>query len=172
MSPFFFLKNGIKPPPQSHELSPIITFMKFFYRNCFSFHDCGKYKVLEKALIFMDQPGINDYKQAFLHGKSIFEASHLVPEVVETIENSVERLINEAEAKTIMVSGILPTGCFPGFRTLLPQGDSMDKNRCHKGLNLFSKLHNDRLSQAILNLRLKYPAVHIIYADYYTLGCS
>ncbi|XP_059310805.1 GDSL esterase/lipase At1g28650-like [Lycium ferocissimum] len=116
MSPFFFVKNGIKPPPQSHELSPIVTFMKFFYKDCFSFQDCGKNKVLRKALIFMDQPGINDYKQAFLHGKSISEASHLVPEVVETIKNSVERLINEAEAKTVMVSGILPMGCLPGFR--------------------------------------------------------
>ncbi|XP_059314049.1 GDSL esterase/lipase At5g03980-like [Lycium ferocissimum] len=167
MSPFFFLKNGIKPPPHSHDLTQIVTFMKFFYKDCFSFHDCGKNKVLRKALIFMDQPGINDYKQAFLNGKSISEASHLVPEVVETIKNSVERLIIEAEAKTIMVSGILPMGCFPVFRTLFPESDSMGKNRCHKGLNLFSKLHNDHLSQAIMELRLKYPEVHIIYADYY-----
>ncbi|XP_060217274.1 GDSL esterase/lipase At5g45910-like [Lycium barbarum] len=115
----------------------------------------------------MDQRGINDYKQAFLHGKSISEASHLVPEVVETIKNSVERLITEAEAKTVMVSGILPMGCFPGFRSMFPEGDAMGKNRCHKGLNLFSKLHNDHLSQAIMELRLKYPEVDIIYVDYY-----
>nr|XP_009608066.2 GDSL esterase/lipase At5g03980-like [Nicotiana tomentosiformis] len=142
MKPFFFLKNGIPPPPQNN-------------------------KVIPKALIFMDQPGINDYKHAFLHGKSISEASHLAPEVVETIKNSIERLINEAGAKTLMISGILPMGCFPGFRTLFPEGDSIGKNRCHRGLNMFSKLHNDHLWQAILELRLKYPDVHIIYADYY-----
>ncbi|XP_075094140.1 GDSL esterase/lipase At5g03980-like [Nicotiana tabacum] len=168
MKPFFFLKNGIPPPPQSHELSQISTFMRFFYEDCFSFHDCGRNnKVIPKALIFMDQPGINDYKHAFLHGKSSSEASHLVPEVVETIKNSIERLINEAGAKTLMVSGILPMGCFPGFRTLFPEGDSIGKNRCHRGLNMFSKLHNDHLWQAILELRLKYPDVRIIYADYY-----
>ncbi|XP_070013020.1 GDSL esterase/lipase At1g28570-like [Nicotiana sylvestris] len=94
-------------------------------------------KVLSKAL--------NDYKHAFLHGKSISEVSLLVPEVVETIKNSIERLINEAGAKTLMVSGILPVGCFPGFRTLFPEGDSIGKNRCHKGLNMFSKHHNDHL---------------------------
>ncbi|KAK4740067.1 hypothetical protein R3W88_003764 [Solanum pinnatisectum] len=167
MKPFFFLQNGIPPPPQSHDLSQIVTFLKFFYKHCFNFHDSGKNKLLQKALIFMDQPGINDYKQAFLHGKSISEASHLVPEVVETIKNSVERLIKEAEAKTVMVSGIVPMGCFPGYRTLFPKGDSINKSRCHKGLNMFAKLHNDHLWQAILELRLKYPDVHIIYADYY-----
>ncbi|XP_047251601.1 GDSL esterase/lipase At5g03980-like [Capsicum annuum] len=132
-----------------------------------SFFMTGKNKVLQKALIFMDQPGINDYKQAFLHGKSISEAGHLVPEVVATIKNSVERLINEAGAKTVMVSGVLPMGCFPGFQTLFPEGDSIGKGRCHKGLNMFARLHNDHLWQAILELRLEHPAVHIIYADYY-----
>ncbi|XP_055815792.1 GDSL esterase/lipase At5g03980-like [Solanum dulcamara] len=141
--------------------------MKFFYKHCFNFHDCAKNKLLQKALIFMDQPGVNDYKHTFLNGKPMSEASHLVPEVVETIKNSVERLIKEAEATTIMVSGIVPMGCFPGYRTLFPEGDAIGKNRCHRGLNMFSMFHNDHLWQAILELRVKYPDVHIIYADYY-----
>ncbi|CAN4107694.1 unnamed protein product [Withania somnifera] len=154
MKPFFFLKNGIPPPPQSHDPSQIVTFMKFFYKDCFFFHNCGKSELLQKALLFMDQPGINDYKHALLHGKSIPEAS-------------AERLIHEAEAKTIMISGILPIGCFPGYRTLFPEGDSIGKSTCHRGLNIFAKLHNDHLWQTILELRLKYPEVHILYADYY-----
>ncbi|OIT20133.1 gdsl esteraselipase [Nicotiana attenuata] len=115
---FFILKNGIPPPSQSHDLLQIVTFMKFFYKNCTFFHDCGRNKVLQKALIFMDQLGINDYKQAFLQGKSISEASHLMLEVVETIKSSFEKLINEAGLKKVMVSGSQPMGCFPGFRTL------------------------------------------------------
>ncbi|KAF3655401.1 putative salicylic acid-binding protein 2-like [Capsicum annuum] len=138
MNPFFFLKNGITPPLQSHDPTQIVTFMQFFYKDCFLFHDWQKQ-----------------------------EAGHLVPEVVATIKNSVERLINEAGAKTVMVSGVLPMGCFPGFQSLFPEGDSIGKGRCHKGLNMFARLHNDHLWQAILELRLEHPAVHIIYADYY-----
>ncbi|KAJ8572346.1 hypothetical protein K7X08_008857 [Anisodus acutangulus] len=54
-----------------------------------------------------------------------------------------------------------------GYQTLFPKGDSIVKSRCHRGLNIFSTLHNDHLWQAVLELRLKYPDVHIIYADYY-----
>jgi len=76
----------------------------------------------------------------------------------------LEKLIKEAGAETVNVSGILPIGCFLGYRT---EGDSIGKCRCHKGLNMYSKLHNEHLWQAIRELRLKYPDVHIIYADYY-----
>ncbi|KAJ8572324.1 hypothetical protein K7X08_008835 [Anisodus acutangulus] len=109
----------------------------------------------------------NHYKHAFLQEKSISEASHRVPEVVETIKSSVERLINEVGAKTVMISGILLMGCFPCYHTLFPEGDSIGKNRCHRGLNIFSRLHNNHLWQAVLELRLKYPDVDIIYVDYY-----
>ncbi|KAM3377175.1 hypothetical protein BC332_33649 [Capsicum chinense] len=103
--------------------------MKFFYKDCFLFHhDSAKKQASSEGAYLYGW--INDYKQAFLHGKSISEAFHLVPEVVETIKNSVERvLINEAGAKTVMVSGVPPMGCFPGFRALFPDGDSIGKIR-------------------------------------------
>ncbi|KAL3346547.1 hypothetical protein AABB24_025141 [Solanum stoloniferum] len=80
------------------------------------------------------------------------------------LRTQLEKLIKEAGAETVNVSGILPIGCFLGYRT---EGDSIGKCRCRKGLNMYSKLHNDHLWQAIRELRLKYPDVHIIYADYY-----
>lgn len=115
MGPFFFLKNGIPPPSQSHDPSQIVTFMKVFYKHCFSFHDCGKNKLLQKALIFMDQPGINDYKHGFLHGKCIFETSHLVPEVVETVKSSIGKTYQRSCRWNCNVSEILPLGCFLGY---------------------------------------------------------
>lgn len=69
----------------------------------------------------MDQLGINDYKHAFLHGKSICEMSHLVPEVVETIKNSVEKLINEAgENKKLSIWNSF-VGCFLVFGLCFPR---------------------------------------------------
>nr|XP_009792380.1 PREDICTED: GDSL esterase/lipase At5g45910-like [Nicotiana sylvestris] len=162
MSPFSFIKNGIPAPQQSHH-SQISAFMKLFYKDCFSFHDCGRNKVLQKAIIYMDQPGFNDYKHSLLHTKSISEVSKLVPDVVETIKSSIEQLIKDAEAKHFVVTGIIPMGCLPGFR----EDDNSRKIKCHKGLNLFATLHNDHLWQALEELRLKYPEVEIIYADYY-----
>ncbi|XP_075085390.1 GDSL esterase/lipase At5g45910-like [Nicotiana tabacum] len=164
MSPFSFIKNGIPAPQQSHH-SQISAFMKLFYKDCFSFHDCGRNKVLQKAIVFMDQPGFNDYKHSLLHTKSISEVSKLVPDVVETIKSSIEQLIKDAEAKHFVVSGIIPIGCLPGFRTMFP--DNSRKIQCHKGLNLFATLHNDHLWQALEELRLKYPEVEIIYTDYF-----
>ncbi|XP_059294483.1 GDSL esterase/lipase At1g28570-like [Lycium ferocissimum] len=162
LSPFSFVKNGIPPPQQSHH-SQITTFSNLFYKDCFSLHDCGRKKPLQKAIVFMDQPGFNDYKPAFLHGKSISEVSKLVPDVVETIKNSVERLIKEAGAKKFLISGILPMGCLPSFQTMFPKSSYT----CDKGLNLFTRFHNDHLWQALEKLHLKFPEVEIIYADYY-----
>ncbi|XP_070036235.1 GDSL esterase/lipase At5g45910-like [Nicotiana tomentosiformis] len=122
-------------------------------------------RFFRKLSVFMDQPGFNDYKHSLLHTKSISEVSKLVPDVVETIKSSIEQLIKDAEAKHFVVSGIIPIGCLPGFRTMFP--DNSRKIQCHKGLNLFATLHNDHLWQALEELRLKYPEVEIIYADYF-----
>lgn len=92
----------------------------------------------------MDQLGINDYKHAFLHGKSICEMSHLVPEVVETIKSSVEKLINEPGVKQLWSLKFFVWAAFLVFG--LCEGDPIRKNRiCHRGLNMFSKLHNNHL---------------------------
>ncbi|XP_019242218.1 PREDICTED: GDSL esterase/lipase At1g28640-like, partial [Nicotiana attenuata] len=123
--------------------------------------------ILQKAIVYMDQPGFNDYKYSLLHTKSISEVSKLVPDVVETIKSSIEQLIKDAEAKHFVVTGITPMGCLPGFRTMFPEDDNSRKIKYHKGLNLFATLHNDHLWQALEELRLKYTEVEIIYADYY-----
>ncbi|XP_009607384.3 GDSL esterase/lipase At1g28650-like [Nicotiana tabacum] len=124
-------------PQQSHH-SQISAFMKLFYK---------------------------DYKYSLLHTKSMSEVSKLVPDIVETIKSSIEQLIKDAEAKHFVVSRIIPIGCLPGFQTMFP--DNSRKIQCHKGLNLFATLHNDYLWQALEELRLKYPEVEIIYADYF-----
>ncbi|KAG5624040.1 hypothetical protein H5410_009258 [Solanum commersonii] len=48
------------------------------------------------------------------------------------------------ELKLLMFLKFYPSAVFLGYRT---EGDSIGKCRCHKGLNMYSKLHNDHLWQ-------------------------
>ncbi|KAF3636526.1 hypothetical protein FXO38_24096 [Capsicum annuum] len=74
-----------------------------FSQHGTDFFECGlKFATLAaimKPFFFLRERFFNDYKQAFLDGKSISEAFHLVPEVVERV------LINEAGAKRKMPQG-------------------------------------------------------------------
>ncbi|KAF9589174.1 hypothetical protein IFM89_019490 [Coptis chinensis] len=44
---------------------------------------------------------------------------------------------------------------------------SYDDKGCLKGLNTFARYHNQYLQNALQQLRLEYPNVAILYADYY-----
>lgn len=60
-------------------------------------------------------------------------------------------------------------GCLPGYLTLFRNKDQMhyDSNNCQRGLNTFTMLHNNHLQQALMELRLEFPHVQIVYGDYY-----
>ncbi|KAF7143239.1 hypothetical protein RHSIM_Rhsim05G0087500 [Rhododendron simsii] len=158
MSTYFFVERDIQFPRH-----PLMQSLHTQIENFFSTKED-----LQKAILFLEQLGANDYKLAFLQGKSIDEVSRYVPKVVEGIKSTMRKLMN-AGATHLFVTGVSPMGCLPGYLTLLRNTDRMqyDSNNCLRGLNAFARLHNDHLQQALMELRLEFPQVQIVYGDYY-----
>ncbi|KAI8554537.1 hypothetical protein RHMOL_Rhmol05G0106800 [Rhododendron molle] len=158
MSTYFFVERDIQFPRH-----PLMQSLHTQIENFFATKED-----LQRAILFLEQLGANDYKLAFLQGKSIDEASRYVPKVVEGIKNTMRKLIN-AGATHLFITGVSPMGCLPGYLTLLQNKERMqyDSNNCLRGLDEFSRLHNDHLRQALMELSLVYPRVQIVYGDYY-----
>ncbi|KAF9589778.1 hypothetical protein IFM89_028713 [Coptis chinensis] len=100
--------------------------------------------------------------------KSIEDATALVPLVVNNIRDVAKKLI-DLGATRLVVPGNFPIGCSPMYLTLFKNNDSTsyDDKGCLKGLNTFAMYHNQHLQNALQQLRLEYPNVAILYADYY-----
>ncbi|XP_057503532.1 GDSL esterase/lipase At5g03980-like [Actinidia eriantha] len=163
----FLIERGVQPPPSYNSLdTQIKSFTQLLNTVCGSPNECAK--KLQRTLLFVDQIGTNEYKYAFLQGKSIKEVSSYVPQVAEAIKNTIRTLI-KAGATHLIVPGSPPMGCFPGYLTLFRSKDPMhyDVNKCHIGLNTFTRLHNDHLRQALVELRMEFPGVEIVYGGYY-----
>jgi hypothetical protein len=82
----------------------------------------------------------------------------------------VLQAVVEAGARYVVVPGILPTGCIPIVLTLFASPNRSDydaRTGCLREDNAFARYHNSALLEAVRRLRCKYPAVKIVYADYY-----
>ncbi|KAM7481943.1 hypothetical protein LguiB_006526 [Lonicera macranthoides] len=101
-------------------------------------------------------------------GKSIEEVETMVPDVVQTIKDAAQRVIQKGAVR-LVIPGNFPIGCQPiyltGFET--NNSEAYDGYHCLKRLNSFSKYHNTHLQQAIRELRQENPNVVIAYGDYY-----
>lgn len=84
-------------------------------------------------------------------------------------ECELQRVIVSYGAVKVVVPGIFPNGCFPIYLTLFQTNDSSayDQHRCLKDFNAFAYYHNEKLQEAIQELKKEYPDVVIVYGDYY-----
>nr|CAD1822266.1 unnamed protein product [Ananas comosus var. bracteatus] len=142
-------------------------FQQLLSSICTSSQDCKDY--LGKSLFVVGEFGGNDYNAPLFNGRSPDAVSAYVPTVVDSISNSVEKLIGLG-AVDVVVPGILPIGCFPIYLTLFQsssQGD-YDQNGCLKKFNDLSSNHNSALKQALSKLQSKYSSTRIMYADFYS----
>ncbi|OMO85073.1 Lipase, GDSL [Corchorus olitorius] len=128
--------------------------------------DCLKKN--ERALFVVGEIGGNDFKDAFLRGRTLEEVKAMVPIVVEAIKYALRRVI-EYGATRIVVPGNYPIGCFPVFLTKFPINDTnaYDELHCLKYFNNFAIYQNDLLQKGIKELKEEYPNVIIVYGDYY-----
>ncbi|KAF8400021.1 hypothetical protein HHK36_015895 [Tetracentron sinense] len=170
----FFEKKGIQLPSTNSSLEAQLDSFTTYLDSICSSHestylnlDCAK-KKLHRALFLVGEIANNDYSYALFQGKTIEEVASYVPQVVQSIKDTIRRLILEG-AYNLVVPGTLPIGCLPAYLTKFHSDDPMhfDSKNCLRGLNTFARLHNDHLWQALTELRLEYPQVHIVYADYY-----
>nr|KAJ0209608.1 hypothetical protein LSAT_V11C400176680 [Lactuca sativa] len=121
------------------------------------------------SLILMGETGMNEYINALEDGKSIDEVETYVPFVVEAIISAVNELI-ELGAKTILVPGGLPMGCFP---MILKLDYGYDKTKydnitgCLFQFNKIAEYHNELLMKELNKIRELYPEANLLYADIY-----
>ncbi|KAF9589777.1 hypothetical protein IFM89_028712 [Coptis chinensis] len=163
------LQNGILSPVTNSSLLVQLDWFLAHYQNlCETAKNCETYNILKGSLFMVGETGGNDYNYAFLQGKSIEDATALVPLVVNNIRDVAKKLI-DLGATRLVVPGNFPIGCSPMYLTLFKNNDSTsyDDKGCLKGLNTFARYHNQYLQNALQQLRLEYPNVAIVYADYY-----
>ncbi|VFQ63796.1 unnamed protein product [Cuscuta campestris] len=84
----------------------------------------------------------------FFNGKSVGEVGRMVPEVVSAIKEQLKRLIG-AGAVNLVVSGV------PG----------PEDRRGAEGMEMFGRLHDDHLQQALVELKTEFPEVDIVYGN-------
>ncbi|KAG9454914.1 hypothetical protein H6P81_007818 [Aristolochia fimbriata] len=123
---------------------------------------------LASALFFVGEIGGNDYNYAFFQGKSIADATVLVPRIVETIRDAAIRVIQH-RARHLIVPCNFPIGCVPSYLTAFRSTNpaDYDKRGCLGRYNEFVEVHNGQLQGMLQSLRTQFPYVRIQYADYY-----
>ncbi|KAJ3701193.1 hypothetical protein LUZ61_004898 [Rhynchospora tenuis] len=134
---------------------------------CTSLENCKKF--FGESLFIVGEFGINDFSVAIMAGKSLAEVRSYIPYLVKTIVKAVERLIKEG-ALTIVVSENVPYGCLPSVLSLYPSSNAKDYNPrtgCLINYNELSLYQNKLLHKAVSRLRLRYPRVRLIIAEYY-----
>lgn len=73
-------------------------------------------------------------------------------------------------AKTILVPGNFPIGCFPVFLTTSPSDHENyydPETGCINWLNEISRYHNELLQKELNRIQEIHPRISLIYADYY-----
>ncbi|KAI3783767.1 hypothetical protein L1987_42853 [Smallanthus sonchifolius] len=133
---------------------------------CDNTSDCRNF--IGRSLILVGEIGGNDYNHPLRAGKSIDEIKPYVPLVIDTIISTVNELI-EMGARTLVVPGNFPIGCFPSYLTIY-KSDNKEYDpitSCLAKLNEFVEYHNKMLQTKLNEIRELNLDVAIIYADYY-----
>ncbi|CAL4896762.1 unnamed protein product [Urochloa decumbens] len=123
--------------------------------------------LFSRSLFFMGEFGITDYHVSFGMQKSMQEIRAFIPDVVQTISMSTERVIQHG-VKTVVVPGMIPSGCVPSILIGYADSDTSEYDAttgCVKEPNEIVALHNSLLQDAVEKLQAKHPDVTVIYAD-------
>ncbi|CAA7015802.1 unnamed protein product [Microthlaspi erraticum] len=134
---------------------------------CASPSDCTE--MIGNALVIVGEIGGNDINNGLIAGKSLDEIKQLVPLVITTVSSVITELINMG-ARTIMVPGDFPIGCWTVFLTLYKTSTKEEYDPltgCLKWPNDFVQQRNEELQKELNRLRKLHPHVTILYADYY-----
>ncbi|XP_073155459.1 GDSL esterase/lipase At1g28580-like isoform X2 [Henckelia pumila] len=157
-------KMGIYNPYTNASLGIQMDWFKHFLASL----PDGKIFV-QSSLILLGEIGGNDYNIPLELGINPEILRSLAPMVVEYIGRTLQELI-ELGAKTILVPGNFPVGCFPAFLTMfMPDQENYydPETGCINWLNEISRYHNELLQKELNRIQELYPHVSIIYADYY-----
>ncbi|PIA55900.1 hypothetical protein AQUCO_00700313v1 [Aquilegia coerulea] len=162
------LEKFILSPLTSSSLHVQLNWFKYHLNSiCHNETECrGR---LENALFMAGEVGGNDIMYALVEGKTIQQVKTLlVPLIVNSITDAVKSLI-DLGATQLVVPGNFAIGCLPVYLTIFKTNNlaSYDHNNCLRNLNKLAMYQNQYLQKALTSLRLQYPKVVILYADYY-----
>ena len=77
----------------------------------------------------------------------------------------------EEGARNFLVVGIAADGCISRLLTLLPhQPEDLDSLGCVKAVNNYVQYHNEKLLEAVIELRSKLEDAHIAFGDYFGIN--
>ncbi|KAG2594791.1 hypothetical protein PVAP13_5KG020601 [Panicum virgatum] len=153
----FFRSRGILPAPSKFPLNASLSVQLEWFESRWkppslcrtTTQECEE--LLGRSLFFVGEFGVNDYLFSF--GKMSLEdiRSVVVPSIIETIRQAIERLIQHG-AKTVVVPGVIPLGCSPPVLFLFPEPDPAGydaRTGCMPKHNELGRHHNAALQAAL-----------------------
>ncbi|KAI3465070.1 hypothetical protein Pfo_021733 [Paulownia fortunei] len=162
----FFKSRGVKIPPYAVPLTVQISWFKTHLKSICS-TPTERANKLGNSLILMGDIEGNDIGYPLSQGKSIKKVQTYVPYVIRALVNATRELIKMG-ATLLVIPGNAPLGCYPYILTALSSNDSTayDDLGCLKSVNNLITLKNNKLQQAINNLRREFPKVRILYGPF------
>lgn len=164
----FFRAKGLTVVWPEYSLGTQIKWFKQLLPSlCSSDSDCKG--LMSSSLFLMGEIGWNDYNHPFTQGRTVDELRTFVPQIIHAISSAITDLI-KLGAKTLVVPGIVPSGCVSMYLTVFQSQKKEDydpQTGCIKWVNEFSEHHNRLLSEELDRLRRLHPHVTIINANYY-----
>ncbi|KAG2586084.1 hypothetical protein PVAP13_5NG020200 [Panicum virgatum] len=171
----FFRSRGILPAPSKFPLNASLSVQLDWFESHLKPSLCRTTtqeceELLGRSLFFVGEFGVNDY--LFALGKMSLQGirSVVVPSIVQTIRQAIERLIITHGAKAVVVPGVIPLGCSPPVLFLFPEPDPAEydaKTGCMPRHNELGRHHNAALQESLKELRAKHHGVSIVYADFF-----
>ncbi|XP_078153439.1 GDSL esterase/lipase At1g28600-like [Carex rostrata] len=164
----FFESMGMEVSWTNYSLGTQLEWFKKLLPSILEEPEWGS-SIMSSTLFVVGEIGGNDYCYLVSSGRTFDEVRTLVPDVIRTISLTIHELISRG-AKTLLVPNNFPLGCTPMYLTLFQSQKKEDydsETGCFKHFNEFIEYHNAKLSDELSKLRLLYPNVTIIYADYY-----
>nr|CAB3475712.1 unnamed protein product [Digitaria exilis] len=162
------IPSGTSKLPINTSLNVQLEWFETLVPSLATSQDCKE--LFGRSLFFLGEFGVNDYHLS-LKKLSVPEVRSLIPHVIETISMAIQRLIVKHGATSLVVPGVIPSGCSPPILTLFADRASPDdydsRTGCLKQINQLGKRHNSLLKAALHDLRVRHPDVRIIYADFF-----
>ncbi|XP_042021075.1 uncharacterized protein LOC121768612 [Salvia splendens] len=164
----FFESGGISTPPYDIPLDTQLNwFRSYLQSNCANQTECAKRQPSNSAVLF-EFSELNDIGYALVQGKSIQEVTNYVPLLVEAQINAAREVIKLGATRVVYTTAA-PLGCYPYILTALTTNDTSayDGLGCLRAVNSIAVKFNANLTASFLALKVEFPSVNILPADYY-----
>ncbi|XP_043695960.1 GDSL esterase/lipase At3g26430-like [Telopea speciosissima] len=127
-----------------------------------------KEESFDQALYTFDM-GQNDIGLGFFTNQSPEEVKAVIPDVITKFSKNVQAVYN-LRGRSIWIHNTAPIGCLAYILTNFPVNESeIDKAGCATPYNEVSQYFNQKLKEAVVELRKQLPLAAITYVDIYSI---